>query len=137
MCNRNVSNSDIAAAMKKFDPDGVFMNNFGRRIIKSGTKIDSDPKVTRCALLDDCFCSKNKDCTDTQTCTTLRGYPDYRVCKTRNELPESDVDESAFPPASDIFNWLSVDVPNIVAPIICPITGLLTTVPKVIGSILW
>ncbi|XP_037029702.1 L-gulonolactone oxidase 5-like isoform X2 [Bradysia coprophila] len=126
------------ASMKKFDPNERFMNSFGRRIVKRDTKIDSDPKSTRCALLDNCFCSQNKDCISTQTCTKLSGYPDYPVCKTKNEVPEVHLDKSAFPPPAGIFNWLVVSVPNLVIPVLaqCPPTGLLNTVPNLVGSIL-
>lgn len=124
--------------MNKFDPDQVFMNNFGQRIKQTGIKIDSDPKSVRCALLDDCFCSKNGDCTDTQTCTKFPDYPDFSVCKTKNEVPEVGLDKSAFPPPAGVFNWLSVAVPNLVIPVFaqCPPTGLLDTGLNVVGSLL-
>ncbi|KAG4079978.1 hypothetical protein HA402_006290 [Bradysia odoriphaga] len=129
---------NFIAAMKKFDPNERFMNSFGRRIGKRDTKIDSDHKTTRCALLDNCFCSQNKDCFSTQTCTKLSGYPDYPVCKTKNEAPETQLDKSAFPPPAGIFNWLVSSVPSLVASLLarCPPTGLLDTVPNLLGSIL-
>lgn len=40
--------------MKKFDPNEIFLNNFGRRITKTDTKIDSDPSTT---FLNDRDCS--------------------------------------------------------------------------------
>ncbi|KAJ6638939.1 L-gulono-1,4-lactone dehydrogenase, partial [Pseudolycoriella hygida] len=33
--------------MNKYDPNGVFMNNFGRRLRRESTKIDVDPRTTR------------------------------------------------------------------------------------------
>ena len=67
--------------MQQYDPNGVFMNDFGRRLKGIDTKINTDPLSTRCALLDNCVCSKNNDCGPTQTCSRIDGYPDYPVCK--------------------------------------------------------
>ena len=74
--------------MKEFDPNEIFMNDFGRRLKGVGTKITMDPKVTHCALLDNCVCRKNSDCADRQTCSTIEGYPDYPVCKSPPQSPE-------------------------------------------------
>ncbi len=95
--------------MNKFDPNEVFINNFGRRLKKSGTKVDIDPLVTRCALLDNCFCSKDADCGATQTCTSITGY-NYRVCKTRNEVP-TRFNKWSLPPPLGILNFLINSVP--------------------------
>lgn len=91
--------------MNKFDPYETFINNFGRRIKRKGTRVDIDPLTTRCALLDNCICSKNCDCGEAQICTTLPGF-NYRVCKTRNEVPEYNVDKNAFPPRSGLLGYL-------------------------------
>ncbi len=91
--------------MNKFDPNEIFINNFGRRIKRKGTKVDIDPLTVHCALLDNCICSKNTDCGNNQICTTLPGYT-YRVCKTRNEVSEFTVDRSAFPPAMGVIGFL-------------------------------
>lgn len=99
------------AAMNKFDPNEVFINNFGRRLKRTGTKVDTDPLVNRCALLDNCFCSVDSDCGATQTCTTISGYT-YRVCKTRNEVP-SVFTRGLLPPPLGILNFLASTVPNL------------------------
>lgn len=90
--------------MNKFDPNEIFINNFGRRIKRKGTKVDIDPLTVRCALLDNCICSKDADCGRDQTCTTLPGYK-YHVCKTRNEIREFTMDRSAFPPALGVVGY--------------------------------
>lgn len=56
--------------MNKFDPNEVFINNFGRRMKGTGSVIDEDPATKHCALLDNCICSKNKDCGDTNLYNT-------------------------------------------------------------------
>lgn len=95
--------------MNEFDPYEIFMNSFGRRIKGTGTTVDSDPLTTRCALLDNCICSKNYDCGNLQICTTLPGF-DYRVCKTRNEVPESQVDKGVSRPPFGVLRYLLNDV---------------------------
>lgn len=91
--------------MNKFDPNEIFINNFGRRMKNKGTKVDIDPLTVRCALLDNCICSNDSDCGNDQMCTTLPGYT-YHVCKTRNEVPEFTMDRSTFPPALGIFGYI-------------------------------
>lgn len=91
--------------MNKFDPNEIFINNFGRRMKRTGTTVDIDPLTVHCALLDNCICSKDIDCGRDQTCTTLAGYT-YRVCKTRNEVQEFTMDRSAFPPALGVVGYL-------------------------------
>lgn len=100
--------------MEKFDPNEIFINNFGRRLKRKGSKVDIDPLTTRCALLGNCICSTNDDCADTQTCTTIPGY-DYYVCKTRNELPELPVDKNRFPPPFGMLRYLITDVFTLVS----------------------
>lgn len=126
------------ALMDKYDPNKIFINNFGRRMTKSGTKIDLDPLTTRCALLDNCICSKNSDCAKKQTCTTIPGY-DYKVCKTNNETPEQVFDRSLFPPPTGLLNWLLTVVPtlSIAALAKCPVLDfVIDTIPDLLGSVL-
>lgn len=95
--------------MNKFDPNEIFINNFGRRMKRKSSKVDVDPLTIHCALLDNCICSKDSDCGNDQTCTTLPGYT-YPVCKTKNEVPEFTVDRSAFPPALGVLGFLLTNV---------------------------
>lgn len=93
--------------MNKYDPNGVFMNSFGHRMKKTGSKVDIDPDVKHCALLDNCICSKNNDCGKNQICTTVSGY-EYQVCKTKNEGPiPLPFDKSIFPGSGDILGFLT------------------------------
>lgn len=101
--------------MKKNDPKGVFMNKIGLRLKGVGTKIDANPLSTRCALLGGCFCSKDGDCGVNQTCTTLPGYSQYRVCKTKNEEHQCGCKKPALPPLCDLVKYLDEDVPKIAA----------------------
>lgn len=117
--------------MNKFDPNGIFLNSFGRRITKTGTKIDSDPLTTRCALLDNCFCSKNADCAVTQICTSLSGYS-YKVCKTKNELPEIQFSINDLPSLNHALDWLDVAVP-ILAKTVLTRCSLLDIIGKILG----
>jgi len=97
----------FVAVMNKYDPKGTFLNSFGRRMKNIGTKVDVDPAVTHCALLDNCICSKNGDCGKNQICTTIKGY-DYNVCKTRNEAPiPVPITESIFPGSNAILGFLT------------------------------
>lgn len=96
--------------MNKFDPDEIFMNNFGRRIKRIGTTVDIDPLTTRCALLSNCICAKDSDCGDNQTCDTIPGY-NYNVCKTKNELPESvTLEKTKLPPSFGLLGFLITSV---------------------------
>lgn len=123
--------------MEKFDPDKVFLNNFGRRITRKGTKIDIDPLTTRCALLDNCFCSKDSDCANTQICTTIDGY-DYNVCETENVVAEAKCDKSTFPPPVGILNWLLTTVPTLATAVVakCTLPSVIKTVAEITGLIL-
>lgn len=123
--------------MEKYDPNKVFINSFGRRMIKNSTKIDFDLMTTRCALLENCFCSEDSDCADEQICTSLPGY-NYLVCKTKNEIPERQFDRSLFPPPSGLLNWFMTVVPTLVTAALakCPIVGVVDTVPDVLTSLL-
>lgn len=125
-----------SAAMNKFDPNEVFINNFGRRLKKIGTKVDTDPLVTRCALLDNCFCSKNSDCGDTQLCTALPGY-NYPVCKTKNEIP-SVFNKGLLPPPLGILNFLINNVPTLAAALLgnCSLDALFFSLGGAAGNIL-
>lgn len=110
--NLNTVNCFDVAAMNKFDPNEIFINNFGRRIKHKGTKVDIDPLTTHCAILDNCICSKDADCGYYQTCTTLPGYS-YRVCKTRNEVPEFTVHKNGFPPSLGVLGYLLTSIPTL------------------------
>lgn len=104
--------------MDKYDPSGLFMNSFGHRIKRTGTKIDANPLGRkRCALMDICICSKDLDCASTQTCTKLKGYT-YRVCKTKNEMPEIVFDKSLLPPPLGVVSYLVSDVPTLLTSVI-------------------
>lgn len=130
--------------MNKFDPNEVFINNFGRRMKGTGTLIDIDPLTTHCALLDNCICSKDVDCGSTQICTTLLGYP-YRVCKTVNEVPEKTIDRNLFPPVLGLLDWFTTTVPTLAAAALgnCTLEGVgnavndtLIGVGDLVGSII-
>lgn len=72
--------------MKKFDPHGVFLNDFGKRMIDPHyTKTSIDNFVKHCGLVDHCVCQKDEDCGDGSTesykCGKLLGY---NVCRERD-----------------------------------------------------
>ncbi|KAJ6648570.1 L-gulonolactone oxidase 5, partial [Pseudolycoriella hygida] len=98
--------------METYDPNGVFMNSFGYRLKRNGTKVDVDPQTTHCAILDNCFCSKDSDCGVNQICTTLTGYK-YNVCKTRNEVPPITY-KNLFPPPFGIVSYIVSTIPTAV-----------------------
>lgn len=124
--------------MKKFDPNQVFLNNFGRRILETGTDIDIDPLTTRCALLDNCFCSCDDDCANGQICTSLPGYSDYPVCQTKNVVPETKIDKKLFPPPLGIADYLVDTVPTLVTSVLsqCTIPKVVNTVTSITSSII-
>lgn len=107
--------------MNKFDPDEVFINNFGRRIKKSGTKVDFDPLISRCALLDNCFCTKDSDCGDSQICTTISGYSN-NVCKTKNEIPLL-FSQSILPKKTDLLYFFSTKIGTLATSLLKVCTG--------------
>ncbi|KAJ6635041.1 L-gulonolactone oxidase 2 [Pseudolycoriella hygida] len=114
-----LARSKFMDAMKKFDPNGIFMNNFGRRLTHMDTKIDMDPLTTRCALLDNCFCSKNADCGDAQICTTINGYK-YKACKTKNIVSTDKFDENEFSPNFNVKDWFIEKIPVLISSLKCP-----------------
>lgn len=122
--------------MNKFDPNEVFINNFGRRLKKNGTKVDMDPLIVRCALLDNCFCSKDSDCGATQTCTTISGY-NYNVCKTKNEIT-SAFNKSLLPPPLGILNFLIYSLPALASAVLgnCSIGSLISALSGTAGNVL-
>lgn len=122
--------------MNKFDPNEIFINNFGRRIKRKGTKVDIDPLTVHCALLDNCICSKDTDCAIDQTCTTLPEYT-YNVCKTRNELAEFTVDRSAFPPAIGVLGYLLNNIHTLAGAVLanCTLTDLVVGVLDIVGKL--
>ena len=88
--------------MHQYDPKGVFLNDFGRRLLGIGTRINFDPMTKHCALLDNCICAKDSDCADGQNCGTLNGF---RVCKSPSLLPEILTPPPALPFPS-VITWL-------------------------------
>lgn len=114
--------------MNKFDPNEVFINSFGRRIKNTGTKVDIDPLTTHCALLDNCFCTKNADCGKNQICTTIDNYS-YRVCQTKNEVPINFFPKLALPNATDLFNFFTLRSERMAAALLseCSIESLFST----------
>ena len=64
--------------MQLFDPNGVFLNDFGRRLLETGAKIDTDPHTVHCALLDNCICGEDADCANGQVWGTLNSF---NVCQ--------------------------------------------------------
>ncbi|XP_037042731.1 probable L-gulonolactone oxidase 6 [Bradysia coprophila] len=127
---------NFIAAMKKFDPKGIFLNNFGRRLLGTGTRIDADPKTIHCALLDNCFCSEDSDCVESQSCTSLPGYENYPVCKTRNEVPII-FEKNRFS-GVNLLQYLSVTLPTLAAEAVtkCSVGSVIKTVTNVVGSLL-
>lgn len=78
------------AVMNKYDPNGVFLNSFGRRLKGISSAQDLDPNFNaHCALHDDCFCSQASNCAAYQRCTNLPGYSGYKVCQTIGEQPQT------------------------------------------------
>ena len=67
--------------MKEFDPNGIFLNAFGRRLIGVCSLTSSDSEVRHCALLDNCVCAWDTDCAVGQRCSRIQGYPNFPVCK--------------------------------------------------------
>lgn len=104
--------------MLKYDPRGTFQNNFGRRLTHKSNKMDVDPLTTRCALLDICFCSKNEDCANTQTCTKLSGY-NHNVCLTKNIGPGKPFDRSVYPDTFNFVDWYINTVPALISNLQC------------------
>lgn len=103
----------FVGVMNKYDPKETFINDFGRRIKRTGTKMNIDPLTKHCALLDNCFCSINSDCGANQVCTTVKGYT-YNVCKTRNEVVPIPTLKTKLPKPLDIVPWLVSVVPTLV-----------------------
>jgi len=132
-----VARDNFVADMNKHDPYGIFMNNFGRRMKKTGTTVDTDPSTTHCAILDNCICTKDSDCGDTQRCTSITGY-NYRVCQTKNEFPEKTIDLNSFPPLSGILTWFSTTITTLATQAIanCSLTGVIGGLGDTVGDIL-
>lgn len=92
--------------MNKYDPNEVFINNLGRRIKKTGTKVDIDPLTIHCALLDNCFCTTDGDCATNQLCTSVGNYT-YRVCQTKNEEPLNFFPKFILPNSTGFLEFLT------------------------------
>lgn len=71
-------------AMRKFDPQGVFLNKFGRRLTLQSNELMTDPKVKKCALQDYCVCGKDADCASSQVCGKLGKF---NICTDKNPSP--------------------------------------------------
>ncbi|XP_037034051.1 L-gulonolactone oxidase-like [Bradysia coprophila] len=127
---------NFVAIMNKYDPNELFINNFGRRLKQTGTKIDMDPLTKHCAILDNCICSENDDCASTQICTTLPGYT-YNVCQTKNEIAEVVFDKSVLPPPLGIVKYLVSVVPTLIKTVIsdCTLKGVVGTVGLLIKGV--
>lgn len=110
--------SSQTATMKKHDPYGIFLNSFGRRLMFKDTKMDIDPLTKHCALLDNCICSKDTDCSATQTCSKISGY-DYNVCLTKNIGPGKPFDRSVYPATFSIVDYFINTVPSLVSQLQC------------------
>ncbi|KXN74284.1 hypothetical protein CONCODRAFT_2663 [Conidiobolus coronatus NRRL 28638] len=63
------------SAVEKYDPNGLFSNKFGSRILGLGKDSYEVPgKVSHCALQDYCICSKDSDCPKKHKCGSLIGF---------------------------------------------------------------
>jgi hypothetical protein len=83
--------------MKKYDPNGIFLNKFGKRLLGDSHLMDIDPQVKRCALQDYCICSKNSDCANLQSCTAVNGYA---IC--------NDIGAGILPPTMRSYNPMNI-----------------------------
>jgi hypothetical protein len=88
--------------MKKYDPNELFMNKFGKRITGVSDEMDIDPQVHHCALQDYCICSKNDDCGSFQSCNQVKGFP---VCR---DLADVYNDSSHYDPKNLTSVWYAV-----------------------------
>ncbi|KAL1921709.1 uncharacterized protein VTP21DRAFT_10351 [Calcarisporiella thermophila] len=68
----------FAEIVERYDPTGVFMNDYGRRILGFTEQVSMPPDIKHCALEDYCLCSVDEDCAAGQTCGELAGYS---VCR--------------------------------------------------------
>jgi len=89
------------------------MNKFGRRLVGTDTAIDLDQKVRRCAMLDNCICSKSSDCGPGQVCGYVEGYWSHPVCRTLNdELVLKQVQKAELP--INFVAWILETIPALV-----------------------
>lgn len=70
---------------KKYDPNGLFMNTFGERVLQNKNTVTSDWKhLEHCALTDVCFCRLGQNDCGKYTCTS-KLYVDlnleFRICQ--------------------------------------------------------
>lgn len=72
--------TEFKKMMDKYDPKRIFSNRFGDRIfgINSTSVNDIPNDVDHCAIQSYCLCKKSSDCSLTDTCSNIMGYP---VCK--------------------------------------------------------
>lgn len=118
--------------MRKYDPLRIFMNRFGRRLLGTDNKIDNDPNITRCAIMDFCFCTKDGDCASTQICSNIDGY-NYTVCKNKAEIAPVTIDTRSLNSSIGLVQYLQTTVPALVTSVIanCSVTNVLETVGSV------
>ncbi|KXN74263.1 hypothetical protein CONCODRAFT_2638 [Conidiobolus coronatus NRRL 28638] len=67
--------SNFNSAVQKYDPNGLFSNKFGNRVLgleNSSFRVSSS--TNKCAIQDKCICSRDSDCPATYSCGSLIGY---------------------------------------------------------------
>lgn len=122
--------------MNKYDPNEVFINNFGLRLKREGTDVDMDPLTIHCALLDNCICAEDAHCGDNQICTKLPGYS-YNVCRTKNEIAPVDLLKIKLPTPLGVVSYLTTIVPTLIPAIIsnCSLTDGVGTLGLLLGGL--
>ncbi|KAL1921710.1 uncharacterized protein VTP21DRAFT_10352 [Calcarisporiella thermophila] len=68
----------FAEIVSRYDPKGIFLNNFGRRILGLTDAVQLPANTKHCALEDFCVCSVDSDCAKGQRCRRWMGT---NVCK--------------------------------------------------------
>ncbi|ORX77920.1 FAD-binding domain-containing protein [Basidiobolus meristosporus CBS 931.73] len=64
---------DFARLVRRYDPRGVFSNDFTNRIFNDiPSKLN--PAIKHCALEDSCLCSSDNDCANGQVCAKEDGF---------------------------------------------------------------
>ncbi|CAO3628395.1 unnamed protein product [Cunninghamella blakesleeana] len=71
--------TEFKKMMDKYDPKRIYSNQFGDRIFGINPTTTGTPKnVKHCAIRSFCLCKKSSDCSLTDSCSNIMGYP---VCK--------------------------------------------------------
>jgi len=73
--------------MKKYDPHGVFLNKFGKRLLDESEEMDGMEDVKHCAILEHCVCSKDDDCAEGQQCLAFMGA---MICKDKASVDDGN-----------------------------------------------